>query len=232
MVITVVTIAKNEHDFMPFFMRHYRAFADRILVYDESDDDTAGIVRRMGGEVIEMERGNGIRDDVHAMLKSQAGGTFGGDWTIVPDVDEFVYHPDMRGLLAEYQQHGINLPRVEGYAMVGAGLLTDGYLTEQVPCGMYDKIYSKRIVYRSNLPITYRPGAHKCQASGDKPSPNADIKLLHYQFAFGFEWLRAKKATVTLSPENVANGWGIQIRDTLAYHVKYNYLMAHKQRVI
>lgn len=231
MVITVVTIAKNEHDFMPFFMRHY-AFADRIVVYDESTDDTADIVRHMGGEVIEMERGNGIRDDIHAELKSQAGGRFGGDWTIVPDVDEFVYHPDLRGLLAEYQQHGITLPRTAGYAMVGTKLLTDGCLTEQVSCGLPDKVYSKRIVYRSHLPITYRPGAHKCQASGDVPSPQADIKLLHYQFAFGFEWLQAKKETVILSPENIEYGWGVQIRDTSAYRVKFDHLMTYKQRVI
>jgi len=232
MVITVVTIVKNECDLMPFFMRHYQKFVDRIIVYDESTDDTPDIVRRMGGEVITMEPGNGIRDDIHAALKSQAGGKFGGDWTLVPDADEFLYYPDMRDLLAEYQQHGITLPRTEGYAMVGEKMLTDGLLTDTLRDGLPDKIYSKRIVYCSHLPITYRPGAHKCQASGDVPSPFADIKLLHYKFAFGWDWLKCKLDAVVLSPENVANGWGAQIRDIEAYRYKFHYLLAYKQPVI
>jgi hypothetical protein len=232
MVITVVAIAKNEHDMMPFFMRHYQAIADRIIVYDESDDDTPQIVKQIGGEVIEMERGNGIRDDVHALLKSQAGGQFGGDWTIVPDVDEFVYHPDLRALLADYMAHGITLPRIEGYAMIGDQLLTDGYLTNQLRDGLPDKVYSKRIIYRSNLPITYRPGAHKVQAIGDVNSPQADIKLLHYKFAFGWQWLERRLKQVVLSPENVTNGWGKQVRDIPAFRARFDYLMAHKQRVI
>lgn len=231
-MITVVTIAKNEHDMMPFFMRHYQQFADRIVVYDESDDDTPDIVRKMSGEVIEMEPGNGIRDDIHALLKSWAGGRFGGDWTMVPDVDEFLYHSDMRGLLTEYQRHGITLPRAEGYAMIGERLLTDGLLTDQLRDGLPDKIYRKRIVYRSHLGITYRPGAHKCQASGDVPSQKADIKLLHYQFAFGLDWLVTKKESVKLSDENVANGWGVQIRDIEAYRQKFNHIMANKCPVI
>ncbi len=232
MVITVVTITKNEHDMIPFFMRHYQAVADRIIVYDESTDDTPQIVKQMGGEVIEMEPGNGIRDDIHAELKSHAGGNFGGHWIIVADVDEFIYHSDLRRLLADYMAHGITLPRTEGWAMVGDRLLTDGYLTDHLQYGLPDKIYSKRIVYRSHLQIAYRPGAHKVQASGDVPSPNVDLKLLHYKFAFGWEWLERKLESVVLSPENVANGWGAQIRDIPAYRAKFDYLMAHRQRVI
>lgn len=232
MVITVVTIVKNERDFMPFFMRHYQQFADRIIVYDESTDDTPDIVKRMGGEVVTMEQGNGIRDDLHAEIKSRAGQKFGGDWTIVPDVDEFIYHSDMRHLLMDYMLRGITLPRVAGYAMIGDRLLTDGCLTDQLRDGVPDPVYSKRIVYRSHMPIEYRPGAHKVKAQGDVPSLWLDIKLLHYQFAFGFEWLKAKKESVKLSPENVANGWGVQIRDIPAYRDKFDYLMAHKMRVI
>jgi glycosyltransferase involved in cell wall biosynthesis len=232
MEITVVTIVKNECELLPFFVRHYRQFADRIVVYDESDDETPVIAERMGCEVIAMEHGNGIRDDIHAEIKSQAGGKFGGDWTMVPDVDEFLYHPDMRQLLGDYKIHGVTLPRVEGYAMIGDRILSDGYLTDQLRYGMTDPIYGKRIVYRSDTRLTYRPGAHKVQAQIDVHSKNADIKLLHYKFAFGWEWLQARIERVMLSPENIANGWGAQIRDIEAYRRKYQYIAAHKQQVI
>jgi hypothetical protein len=232
MMITVVAIAKNEHDLMPFFVRHYQKFADRIILYDESDDDTPEIAQRMGCEVIPMEHGNGIRDDLNAEIKCQAGCIFGGDWTMVPDVDEFLYHPDMRQLLTDYREHGITLPRAEGYAMIGDRVLAGGLLTEQLRYGLPDPIYNKRIVYRSSMPIAYRPGAHKVKASGDVPSKNADIKLLHYKFAFGWEWLKARVERVQLSPENIANGWGAQIRDIEAYQRKYQYIAEHKQQVI
>jgi hypothetical protein len=232
MVITVVTIAKNERDLMPFFMRHYQRFADRIIVYDESDDDTPKIVEQMGGEVIPMIPGNGIRDDLHAAIKSQAGTIFGGQWTIVPDVDEFVYHKDIRGLLEGYMQDGITLPRADGYAMIGERILTDGYLTDQLQYGLFDNVYSKRIVYRSHLQIMYRPGAHKVRAFDDVPSAQADIKLLHYKFAFGWDWLKRKLEAVVLSPENIENGWGKQVRDIPAFRARFDYLLVHGQRVI
>lgn len=115
MVITVMTIPHNECEMMPFFIRHYRPIADRIVVYDNaSTDGTAEIARQMGCEVTPIAGVNGeLRDWWNCSKKAAAGRELGGDWMIVPDVDEFLYHPDLWALLITYAQQGVTLPRKE-----------------------------------------------------------------------------------------------------------------------
>lgn len=223
MVVTVMTIAHNDHDLLPFFVRHYRPIADRIIVYDNaSTDDTAELARGMGCEVIPILDSNGeLRDWWNCSMKAAAGYNFGGDWMIVPDTDEFIYHPDLRALLISYDHHGVTLPCIAGYSMVGDGLITDGLLTDQVKCGVPDYLYDKFIIYKSTLRLLYRPGAHSVKARTAVMSETAAIKLLHYKYAFGREWVRTRTASLRMSPEDAAAGWGRDGRDaaSVAFHL-------------
>lgn len=237
MVVTVMTIAHNDHDLLPFFIRHYRPIADRIIVYDNaSTDDTAEIARAAGCEVIPITDSNGeLRDWWNCTMKSAAGHYFGGDWMIVPDTDEFLYYPDLRALLIGYDRHGVTLPRIAGYSMVGDGLITDGLLTDQIKCGVPDTLYDKFIVYKSTLPLIYRPGAHTIKARTAVMSDTAAIKLLHYKYAFGREWVKARTASLRMSPEDAAKGWGRDGRDETSvafYLAQYDTYRQNRVQVI
>lgn len=237
MVITVMTIAHNDHDLLPFFVRHYQQFASRIIVYDNaSTDDTAEIAKALNCEVIPVLDSDGsLRDWWNCSIKSGAGRMFGGEWIMVPDTDEFLYHPDMPALLKDYDEQSVTLPRIAGYSMVGERLLTDGLLTDRVKYGVPDYLYDKPIIYKNGLPIIYRPGAHTVKARAAVWSEGVDIKLLHYKYAFGRAWIERRVSSLRMSPEDAARGWGRDGRDaeSVKFHLaQYDRYMEDKVQVI
>jgi glycosyltransferase involved in cell wall biosynthesis len=53
MNIHVYTVAYNEELLMPFFLRHYKRFANHITVFDnESTDKTAELAKAAGANVV------------------------------------------------------------------------------------------------------------------------------------------------------------------------------------
>jgi glycosyltransferase involved in cell wall biosynthesis len=218
-LITVITLTKNERAMIPFFLRHYARFADLIVVNDNdsSDGTREYAMSHPKTVVIPYSTGGVLRDDVHRDIKSNQYRTLPGEWFIIVDCDEFVWHPDMAGYLDRCYHAGITLPRVAGYNMVGPknGIPDDddrAQLTDLIPNGVRYPFYDKSAVVHKSIQINYMIGSHYANPTGRVlQSQDAEIKLLHYYWlSEEYRIVRTISTLKALSNENVANGWGEQ----------------------
>lgn len=241
-MITVITLTHNEHYMVPFFLRHYERLVDNIVVFDnQSDDGTPELLGEHPKVTIVKYDTNGLlRDDIHAQIKSQAYRSMSGDWFIVCDFDEFVWHPDLKKYLDTCAYKGWTLPLVDGYSMIGdAAPEDDGKtpLTSLIRKGVPDPWYSKPCVIHRSARVRYTPGAHGyVQDPFTDPldrSPTAEIKLLHYNWLsleHGLE--KRRRGAARLSPENIANKWGLQYLDLDTQRQEYENFKALASEVI
>jgi len=238
MKITLITVCKNEEVLMPFFIRHYQDIVDKIYLFDNcSTDNTVKIASTCPKiEIRSFDTGGMLRDDVHWKIKSEFYKVMQpGEWLIIIDFDEFLYHKDLRALLESYDARGINFPLIRGYNMIGTEVPKDDGvtpITELVnmgvstePCGLkmgpyYAGDYSKRAIFNCNkMTVMYEPGCHVCTPFGKVvQSENADILLLHYKWLSREYGLGIYKSW-TLSPQNIAGKMGLlDINAKAAYY--------------
>lgn len=216
MIIHVYTMCYNEEILMPYFLRHYGSFADRIFVFDHySEDSTALIVDSCPKTVRVLTGVKGIHDDRNLTnVKNEAYKNSRGkvDWVMVVDTDEFVYHPQLLDLLEEYKTKGITLPKTTGCDMISDEIPShSGQIYEIIKSGVFDDTFSKRAVFNPTLNICYHKGAHLCDPIGNViESEKSEIKILHYRFlSADFAVNRLVMRTKRLSRENIKNGWGV-----------------------
>jgi glycosyltransferase involved in cell wall biosynthesis len=196
MKIWVYAIFYNEALLLPFFLRYYGAIADRIVLYDhgstDNGPDIARACKRVDLRHYEPEAWDEY--DVAALASSAYREARGiADWVIWVDIDEFLYHPELRHCLYDYAERGVTLPRVQGYTMIADALPAPGQeLTRTCRLGIPDPLYSKPCIFHPGIDIHYSPGKHHANASGPVIiSGEHPLKLLHYRY-FGPEWLRER----------------------------------------
>lgn len=217
-MITVVTLSRNERYLAPFFLRHYE-FADRIVVFDNrSTDGTVEFLSKhpkvqMGG----YDTGGKLDDGMNLLIKNTAYHALPGEWFIIVDFDEFVYHENLRGVLDQCLCDGTTLPSLEGWQMIGVEQpLDDGEtpLTAIIMHGVRDDHYSKRAIVHRDVDIRYGIGGHNCDPVGRVVVGATDIKLLHYNWLSREHGLEKRAKTATqLSDDNLKNSWGLQCND-------------------
>ena len=122
MVTHLYAISWNEEIIMPYFLRHYSQFCDKMVIFDnESTDSTPDIVKSFPkAELRSWSSNNQLNDMLYLVIKNNAYKESRGiaDWVIVCDSDEFLYHPKIVQLLEAYKKIGINFPKVEGFDMI------------------------------------------------------------------------------------------------------------------
>lgn len=193
------TLAYNEAVLIPYWLKHYRAFCERVVVYVDADstDGTAGLAVEHGAEV-RLHKTTGL-DDVAFVdfaqehYKEARGRT---DWVVWVDADEFLYHPTLKERLSALREQGVNLPQVQGYQMVGdAPPSGPKPITEQITKGIPAREYSKICVFDPELDVTWEPGKHTGNVGGTFVGGGGDdpLKLLHYRY-LGADWLRERNA--------------------------------------
>ena len=198
MRIRVYTVAHNEIEMMPFFMRHYQQFASEIIVYDDaSTDDTARFCRSHGADVRQYPH-VGMDDITLSQFASvtyrEAMGK--ADWIMWVDADEFIYHPDVRGLLRGYLAAGVELPRIEGWQMVHPSFPQDDgrHIWEIVTKGSLSDGFSKPVVLQPHVRLRWDSGKHKAFLPVPAArSEAADLKLMHFR-ELGTAWPIARNA--------------------------------------
>lgn len=193
MRIVVISITYNCADVLPFFLRHYGTIADEIAIWDDqSTDGTREILNnhskvnlrdwpRPGSGIDEMlflEFSQGIYPTAHAS---------GFDWVMMPDPDEFLYKPDVRGVLEKAQAEGIDVIPAMGFNMLGEGLPKDDgrQIYEIHKRGMVAPVYGKPIVFRPHIHIRWNRGKHALAECNGKVADKALLKLLHYRYMGG-----------------------------------------------
>jgi hypothetical protein len=258
MKIGVVTICRNEEIIMPFFLRHY-CFADQVHIFDAgSTDKCLEIARRDSRAVLHnLDSCGEFRDDLNMTVKNEFYKGLDVDWVVIVDMDEFLYYPNIMGLLDKYVATGVTLPKTKAYQMVGSEVPKDDGSTpltriqkmgcnpaERTPahdesaiCKRYlDSNFSKNAIFRSQLvDIRYGIGAHYCAPVGIvKESENADILLLHYAF-LSRQYFIDKHNSYKISEDNIRRGAGwVWDKETNTKHMgeTYDILSRNSKQVI
>lgn len=185
---------------MPYLMRHYVPWVDKLIFYDaQSDDGTRELIRACPkAELREWEGANALVDDEFLALANHQWKEARGvaDWVIWIDADEFLYHTNIRAVLAGYLDVGVTVPRIDGYTMVSDHFpTTEGQIYEEISTGFPDSVWSKPAIFNPHIDMAYNVGRHSLNVDRFTPftSAVADIKLLHYR-ALGMDYLKARHA--------------------------------------
>jgi hypothetical protein len=218
--VAVYTLCYNESFMLPFYMQHYRPLVDRIVLYDNgSTDGSRELALSLGAdEVRPLDTENQIRDDLTLGMRNGAWKELreqGYDWVMWVDMDEFVYHPDLRAHLERCAACNATICIPQGYQMVGDQLPThDRPLFEQIPNGTYCNRFSKPVIFNPNAiaEMNFVPGAHRALPTGFvHPDVAPALKLMHYHWLC-LNWVveRNKWRAERLSNINKQNGWGAE----------------------
>lgn len=192
------THAYNEAILIPYWVRHYRTFCDRVIVYldNDTDDGTGEIAQREGAEV---------RPFVGGFLDDQAFVDFAqehyveargqAEWVAWTDVDEIIYHPNLVARLAELRASGVTLPNVDGFSMVSDQPPSgQGQIYDEIRRGFPDQNYAKVCIFDPNLDVLWSTGKHTAWVPGSRSDDGTDpLKLLHYRW-LGPAWHEARNA--------------------------------------
>lgn len=210
MKIEVYAICYNEEKLLPYFLRHYESFCDKIVIYDNfSSDSSAEICKKSAKtELRRYNSGGQIRDDIYLEIKDNCWKDSDADWVIVVDIDEFVYHPSIKSVL-EGEKHTIIAPMF--FNMFSEDFpTTEGQIYEEVNMGVPG--FTKWCLFRPDQfhKMNYEPGCHGANPIGNVlVNKGTEIKLLHFKhLSLDYVVERNKLFAERLSDINKANGWG------------------------
>jgi glycosyltransferase involved in cell wall biosynthesis len=187
MTAWAMTLAYNEAVLIRYWVRHYRTFCDKVIVYCDlgSDDGTAALALREGAEV--RPYGPSGLDDVAFVAFAQeryreARGQ--AEWVVWTDADEFLYHPRLSERLGELRQAGVNLPMVTGYSMMADHPpIGNGQIYDEIKRGFESGAYAKVCIFDPMLDVQWQTGKHRATAEGAVSDDGSDpLRLLHYRW--------------------------------------------------
>jgi glycosyltransferase involved in cell wall biosynthesis len=198
MKIDVYTWAWNEEKVLPFFLDHYSSFCNTIYVVDNESTDSSHDIYAKYPKVKVIKNTSKSLDDINlsysksTLYRELSRGV--ADWSIIVDVDEFLYHPNLLSILEQYKKEGVQVPKVKGFDMISETLpeyKEGSSLLDQVKTGCYSLNYSKPCIVDTNYDITYGLGCHPQNTPIPhkvKRSEREDLKLLHYK-NLGFNYI-------------------------------------------
>lgn len=173
---------------LPFYLRHYGKFCDKIVVYDnQSTDSSREIVRAFSNtELREFDTGGVIDERRYLDIKNEAYKEERGkaDFVVMGDVDEFLYAPDIRLVLQKMLHRKETILTTQGVEMVFDGFPVDDgrQIWQIVRQGVVDKKFSKRVCFSPKVDIKYYSGAHICNPSGQVRMSNECVYVLHFKW--------------------------------------------------
>ena len=168
----------NEEMMLPYYLRHYSTFCERIIVLDnQSSDSTLLICKEYPMVEVREYNTNGTFDDyTHLDLKHKCVIEAKGfaDYIIVSDCDEFIVHHDILNFLKNNQSPLI-FPA--GFQMVSWNFpSTNGQIYEEIKTGTPDPWYSKPILINPNKieSLKWIEGCHEIELNS-----KIDGEILH-----------------------------------------------------
>lgn len=221
--ITVMACCFNEAAILPFFIEHYQQFvgATRIVLQDGgSTDATAEIVARYPGVELVVKRSDKLDDRELLHIRNEAWKPWRDDcdWMIVCDVDEFLYHPDIKAELRRLKDAGITLPMVEGFEMLSKQFPVHRpgrWLWQDIQAGFaVPDYYNKNLVFDPRIDINYHLGCHSCAPSGPvRRSEGTVFRNLHFRMLSHAHIVdKSRRAAARLSDWNRQSNAGFHYR--------------------
>jgi len=185
MKIWAYAICWNEAKMLPYYLRHYSQFCEKIIIYDNgSNDGSQQIIRNHPkAELRTYDTGGKIKDEVYLQIKNNCWkeSRSKADWVIVGDIDEIVYHSDLPKFLdIAGNVHSIFTPG--GINMVADKFpTTTGQIYEEVKTGTLHPGSCKPMIFDPNrvTEIAFDPGCHS--ASKNKSLARCGIGSISIQ---------------------------------------------------
>ena len=218
----------NEAAILPFFLDYYSNFVgvEKFFIFDGgSSDGSLDILHQYNVEIIS-EKHEQLNDLTLMNFRNNYYKNYRNDcdWTIVCDLDEFLWHPNLKQRLRLMSAEGVTIPRIEGYSMISLDLpdYEKGlYLPNQVRKGIPDPhSCNKNIIFKPQLDINYAIGCHQCEPTGNVVfSTEYEFKNLHYQNLSFLHTIRKSE-----SQYNRLSDWNRNVKAG----VHYDYLRRQK----
>lgn len=218
MNITLYTFLYNEEKILPYFLKHYSQYVNKIIVYNnESTDSSIEILndwKECEIEIREFNTDNHYDEQTLLNLKNSCWKDCDSDYVIVCDMDELLYHPNLIEFIEK--QPYTDYFTTTGYHMIGDEIPTDytKQIYEIIQNGTPDNQYNKNVLFRrKNITETnYAPGAHSSSFKGTERLINCsveELKLLHYKW-LSPEYVADKHIHYgqRRSQHSINNGWG------------------------
>ena len=218
--IHLYTLCWNDSRLLPHFFRHYSPLVDRFFIFDNGSTD--GSLQLLAGndrvQVSHFQTEFDSFADTELRLSEEMWKNSKGlaDWVFVVDIDEHVYHEDLRSYLRICRQRGVTAIQAFGYEMVSETFPhASTPLCDVVTNGVRaSKYYDKMCVFDpSAITCTnFSYGRHSASPEGRVKWPAVrEVLLLHYK-KLGVEYEIARSAELKT---------GLQSRDierSLGYH--------------
>jgi hypothetical protein len=211
MKIEAFAICYNEERLLPYYLRHYSQFCDRITIYDNFSTDRSREICESNPlvRVVPYDTGNQIRDDIYLQIKNNCWKNSNADWVIVGDIDELVFHRMLKGVL-EYTDATVIAPELFNMFSekfpTGEGQIWEE-VTRGVPGGAKMNLFRPSALKETN----YDPGCHVCHPEGTLiVDQDPGIKTLHMKYlSLEYTLARTELSRSRLSDLNKKLGWGI-----------------------
>ena len=194
--IHLYALCWNEERMLPYFFRHYDRLVSRYFIFDNGSTDRSIDMLKLNPKVtlgsFQVEGDSFVVAALNQYNECWKQSRGQADWVIVCNVDEHIYHPDLKGYLSKCTSRGISLIIPKGYNMVSDVFPeTDNLLCETVTHGMRDSYWDKPEIFDPNKikEINFEPGRHAAKPTGEITTPRrAKVKLLHYKY-IGVQYL-------------------------------------------
>ena len=189
MKIHIYTIVRNEEYILPYFLRHYSTFADKIFIIDDSSTDKTVEIAKAHPKVELLDfdyppsfnYDDNFSDCFTKYYKEKSRGV--ADWVIRVDADELIYHKDIKKVLKEKRENGAKVLKSTGFLMVSEELAkNDGQIYDEIKEGARYRGYDKTVIFDPSLDITFEKGRHSINTPEGIRHERAHILLLHYRY--------------------------------------------------
>jgi len=173
---------------MPFFLRHYSQWADKIVVWDErSTDGTREAVKACPKAELREWPFQGLNDDRFKEAQNEWWKPERALWDFIlwPDVDELLHHPNMREVLELRHRQGYSLIPSRGYAMVPESPPADdgkSQFYELCKLGMKTPNYDKTLIFDPQKEVVWDCGRHVILRHNGVLFPDPEVRLFHCHF--------------------------------------------------
>lgn len=186
--IHVYSAMYNDEILIPYFIRHYSLFAERVFIIDDDSTDKTVKIAKSNEKVtlLDYKFGRGYNEEEHVecftkFYKKYSRGV--ADWVICVDSDEFVYSKNILGNLERQQKRGVKIIKTTGYAMISKKLpKTKGQIYEELPFGLRERRYDKPCVFDPEVDIVFGAGRHFIKSPKEIRPQSGGLSLLHYRY--------------------------------------------------
>jgi hypothetical protein len=192
MKIELFTYVYNDEDLIPFFLRHYAPIVDKMTFIDSaSTDNTLKLLKKY--EVVQ----SGITWwdwDAYHIIKNNIWRKSEYDLVFFPDLDEFLYHKNLRKFL---EDKPCDMYQMEGFQMVSNTFPEKNTNMLEINKGFPLPLHDKFLIFNPRLDFKFDTAHTITVISKEKCKTSVrEIKLLHYKY-LGVENMLRRAALIT-----------------------------------